>query len=283
MAYAALNSDHRLIRATLMLAGVVEARDAYTGGHLWRVAQYGKLLGRKLGLGGRDLFEVTLAGYVHDIGKVGIPDHVLGKRGPLTDEEFETIKSHPVIGSELVRTHPLSELLDDVVRHHHERLDGKGYPDGIGGSEIRLPAAIVGVADVFDALTSSRPYRAGMPLDQALAILEQNKGTHHESSLVDAFVACARDREIDPILRHSSANQSLIDCLQCGPIIVVPAGADAGDTMHCPSCLNEYRLKRVPTGKIGAEPTGRTTPRGLHRPVPDEKGLQEIMVEAESI
>ena len=159
-------AENELIHSTLLLAAVVEARDPYTGGHLWRVAQVGKLIGERMGLERSDLFKLTLGGFIHDLGKVGIPDEILGKKGPLSDEEFDTMKTHPLIGADLVESHPLGSAVLDIVRSHHERWDGTGYPDGIGGDEISPLAAIINVADVFDALTSSRPYRSGMPLER---------------------------------------------------------------------------------------------------------------------
>ncbi len=270
-------TEHQLIHSTLVLGAVVEARDAYTGGHLWRVAQYAKLLGQAIGMGRQDLYKLTLGGYVHDLGKVGIPDEILGKRGPLSDDEFEVVKTHPLIGSDIVSSHPLGDLLDDIVRHHHERNDGGGYPDGLSGSAISVHAAIISVADVFDALTSSRSYRNGMPADKAMDVLEKGRESHHPPMLLDAFGAIVRSGRLDVILSHSSDNRALITCARCGPIIVMPNDPEVGDTTSCPSCHGEYCVVSSDRDEIIVEETGNRVDARRARPRADLTGIEETI------
>jgi putative two-component system response regulator len=153
--------------AFVTLALTIEARDPSTNGHCERLAQHAVRLGRALGLGDEDLDALHRGGYLHDVGKVGVPDAVLLKPGPLTKDEFELMKKHPVIGDSLCA--PLQSLrrVRPIVRGHHERLDGSGYPDALRGDDVPLLAQIVGIVDVFDALTSERPYRVALTDDAA--------------------------------------------------------------------------------------------------------------------
>lgn len=127
----------------LILGSFVEARDPYTGGHLWRVAQYARALGEDLGLEPDFMFRLTVGGVLHDVGKVGIPDNILRKRDALTDEEQATIKTHPKIGHDLLKDRPLGHLVLDVVTHHHEWVDGRGYPDGSAWDDLSLHSRII--------------------------------------------------------------------------------------------------------------------------------------------
>jgi putative two-component system response regulator len=153
--------------AFMTLALTIEARDPYTKGHCERLAAHAVRLGRTIGLPQDDLEALHRGGYLHDVGKVGIPDSILLKQGPLTPDEFELMKRHPEIGDSLCA--PLQSLrrVRPIIRCHHERLDGSGYPAGMKGDEVPLLAQIVGIVDVFDALTSHRPYRAALSREEA--------------------------------------------------------------------------------------------------------------------
>ncbi|MQA31329.1 MAG: response regulator [Luteitalea sp.] len=157
----------------LSLALTVEARDACTQGHCDRLAQYAQELGRRLGLGAEERRALRLGGYLHDVGKIAIPDAVLLKAGRLTAGEYETIKQHTVIGERLCGSLRSLVLVRPIVRHHHERLDGTGYPDGLHGDRIPMLAQIVSVADVYDALTTDRPYRGALADADAFQILRE--------------------------------------------------------------------------------------------------------------
>ncbi|GIW07314.1 MAG: hypothetical protein KatS3mg060_2119 [Dehalococcoidia bacterium] len=170
------------------MAKAVEAKDAYTRGHADRVTTYGLALAVAAGLPRAIRDVVARAGPLHDVGKIGVPDSVLTKPGRLSDAEFELIKPHPVIGAEICA--PLRSLRPAIsgIRHHHERFDGRGYPDGLAGHSIPLEARVLAIADTFDALTSDRPYRPGMPLDRARSILAANEGPQWDPDLLAHFL-----------------------------------------------------------------------------------------------
>jgi len=176
------------------LIGAVEARDAYTHGHSARVAELSVHLGQRLGLRPAALRSLAEGAYLHDVGKVGIPDHVLNKPGALTDEERAWIQQHPVVGSDIVGRAPSLRDALSVIRQHHERYDGQGYPDGLAGEQISLAARIVAVVDVWDALTSDRAYRAAWPPDRALRHLEAGRGSHFDPVCLNAFLALMAER-----------------------------------------------------------------------------------------
>ncbi|MBW1974527.1 MAG: response regulator [Deltaproteobacteria bacterium] len=166
------------------IAKVVEARDAYTEHHTERVAAVAQLLGQKLGLSQRELKVLRRGALLHDIGKVGIPEPILNKPGPLTPEERAEMERHVLIGYEICQ--PLRTLKEalPIIKHHHEKWDGTGYPDGLAGEEIPLLVRIVSVADVFDALTSDRPYRPAWPLKKALEYIREQAGKHFDPEIV---------------------------------------------------------------------------------------------------
>ncbi len=170
------NHQEDLLRSLLVMAWMVEARDPYTGGHLWRVSRFSRLLASELNLPDGDVARISLGGFLHDLGKVGVPDQILNKKDRLTDEEYEVIKTHPDVGWRMLAGHPLARLAETAIRAHHEMPNGKGYPRGLVGLDIPLDARIVGICDAFDAMTSTRPYRRGMPIEKALAIIEENLG-----------------------------------------------------------------------------------------------------------
>ena len=169
------------------LVAAVEARDSYTRGHSKRVTELSLDIGQKLGLRDDKLRQLVWGAELHDIGKIGIPDEVVQKPGALTPEERSTIEQHPVIGWEIAsKVNSLQEVLE-VVRHHHERIDGTGYPDRLTGEEIPLSARIVAVADVWDALTSDRSYRPAWPYEKALEVMHEGRGSQFDERCLDAF------------------------------------------------------------------------------------------------
>ena len=178
----------RSYKATVQaLSNAVEARDAYTGKHAERVAAYGIELARALGLSQLDAPEVEFGFLLHDIGKVAIPDSILYKPGALTDDERRMMSRHPAIGAEIVRGIEFLEEATKVVRSHHERWDGTGYPDGLRGEGIPIAARVFAVADVLDALTTDRPYRPAMSLAEARRMIVAGSGTQFDPAVVCAF------------------------------------------------------------------------------------------------
>ncbi|MGH2905886.1 MAG: HD-GYP domain-containing protein [Solirubrobacterales bacterium] len=176
--------------ATLIegLAGRLEARDAYTHGHSNRVARFAEAIAKGMKLSSAEIAKVRVAGAVHDVGKINTPREILTKPGRLTDEEFDVIKLHP-IDSETLVAQLKDAGLSAIVRHHHERIDGGGYPDGLSGDAIPLGARIIAVADTFDAITSSRPYRKGRKHADALEILRKEAGKQLDSDAVESFLS----------------------------------------------------------------------------------------------
>ena len=170
------------------LAFIVEAKDSSTREHLERTHDYARALARVVMAGEEVSDELSYGFLLHDVGKVGIPESILCKPGPLTDEEYEVMKTHPLIGVQIVAPIQFLGTAVDVIRCHHERWDGRGYPDGLAGEGIPLGARIFSVCDTFDAMTSDRPYRRALPFDAAVEEIDRCRGTQFDPTVVDAFV-----------------------------------------------------------------------------------------------
>jgi HD-GYP domain-containing protein (c-di-GMP phosphodiesterase class II) len=183
---------HQLQRAISQslvgLANALEAKDPYTRGHSERVGTLGRRLALALGLSTDEAATVGQAGLLHDIGKIGVPEAVLRKRGPLAPEEWEVMRRHPLTGAQIVAPFEFFSSGALIIRHHHERLDGTGYPDGLVGEAIPFGARIIAVADVWDALTSDRPYRPALPPTKAGAYLRDQSGLTLDAGAVEAFL-----------------------------------------------------------------------------------------------
>mgnify|MGYP002780565441 FL=1 len=174
-----------VLRAAHALAAAVEAKDQYTAGHATRVTAYSLRIAEVIG--GIDVLRFRLAGDLHDVGKIGVPDQVLNKPGRLTAAEFDLVKKHPEIGARILEPLIDAPLVIGVVRWHHERWDGRGYPDGLAGDAIPLPARVLAVADTLDAMSSTRAYRSGMAWDDVLAEIQRCAGTQFDPRVVEAF------------------------------------------------------------------------------------------------
>lgn len=166
----------------------VEAKDPYTKGHSDRVSSYSVLLGKYLGLSEEDLKVLKIGGLFHDIGKIGIPDSILLKEAKLTDDEYSEIKNHPSIGAHILCNAEVFKDIIPIVKHHHERFDGRGYPGKLQGQEIPYLARITAVADTFDAMTSKRTYRDSLPLDVVKAEIERCSGTQFDPEIAKVFL-----------------------------------------------------------------------------------------------
>ncbi|GAB5403154.1 MAG: hypothetical protein Aurels2KO_13850 [Aureliella sp.] len=183
-----VQSNQLFLGSLHAMSSAIDARDPYTQGHSKRVARLGFELARIMKLSEPACQEIYLSGILHDIGKIGIPDSVLLKDGPLTDDEFRTIQQHPEIGYRIVERLGHLQFVLPGVLHHHERFDGKGYPHGLAGESIPLMARILAVADAFDAMTSSRPYRDAMPLERAVGIISGGCDEQWDKNVVEAFL-----------------------------------------------------------------------------------------------
>jgi putative two-component system response regulator len=181
----------------LSLARTIEARDVYTQGHCERLARLARAFGQHLGLKDDELAALHRGAFLHDIGKIGVPDTVLLKSGPLDSDEFNQMKEHTVIGDGLCGTLQSLEMVRPIVRHHHERLDGSGYPDGLRGSSVPLLAQVVSIVDAYDAITTDRPYHSARPAESAYEELTDEAGRGwRDPQLVTTFVALGRSGQL---------------------------------------------------------------------------------------
>jgi HD-GYP domain-containing protein (c-di-GMP phosphodiesterase class II) len=193
--YTALKSQY--LSTVTALAEAVEKRDPYTGGHVRRVVQYSILLGFELGLQPEELDRLRLASALHDVGKIAVPDQVLRKPAPLDPDEAMLMKRHTIDGAEIVARIPELHDILPGVRSHHERLDGMGYPDGLFDAQIPLPARIIAVADTYDAMTTSRPYRSALEVSRAVAEIVGGAGSQFCPVVVSAFENLVRRDEFN--------------------------------------------------------------------------------------
>lgn len=211
---ARLHAEQRrqFLNMVTALAETIEKKDPYTGGHVRRVVAYSILLGREMGLSRDELRDLWLAATLHDIGKIGVPDRILGKPSPLDRDESDLMKKHTVFGAQIVA--PLANrhvLLG--VRSHHERIDGQGYPDGLKGDDIPRAPRIIAVADTFDAMTTSRPYRSGMPAQRAAEEIHAGEGSQFCPRVVAAFRALFEEGRF-----HLDAAEGLVSSLVERPV-----------------------------------------------------------------
>jgi len=189
------------------LAFAIDAKDHYTQGHSQKVSAYAALIAEAMEMSDAEIDEIRLGAVLHDIGKVGIPEQILNKSGPLNPEEWETMKSHVVFGAKILE--PLTPLarIRDMVHHHHEYFDGSGYPHALRGEDIPLGARIVAVADAYDTITSDRTYKKGRPAEEALAELERCANAQFDAHIVEIFVRVMR-QQANPIIEVASLTQS---------------------------------------------------------------------------
>jgi putative two-component system response regulator len=172
------------------LALSIEAKDPYTKGHCDRLSSYSEALGRRLGLTQEQCIALRRAGVVHDVGKIGVPEHVLLKNGPLNEEEWEIMKQHPITGERICSPLKSFRLVLPIIRHHHEKLDGSGYPDGLKGDKIPMTARVLQITDIYDALITDRPYRAAMTHEEAIRTMREEAGRGWwDSNLIKEFEA----------------------------------------------------------------------------------------------
>lgn len=183
-----------LDNALYAIAKVVEIRDPYTAGHQQRVAQLTRALAQDLELDEERIASCFKTAAIHDVGKIYIPAELLSKPGRLTDIEFDMLKTHPDIGADIVESIPVAWPLADIIRQHHERLDGSGYPKGLKGDDILLEARIIGVADVVEAMSSHRPYRAALGIERALDEIESNTGRFYDERVVRSCLRLFHER-----------------------------------------------------------------------------------------
>lgn len=185
--------EHMSLQMVRALANTIDAKDSYTNGHSTRVAEYSVMLAERMGYTGERLEQLQYAALLHDIGKIGIPNEIINKTSKLTDEEYEVIKTHPVIGGNILNE--ITEIPDIAIgaRWHHERYDGKGYPDQLKGIEIPEIARIIGVADAYDAMTSKRSYRDVLPQEVVFGELEKGKESQFDPQIAEIMLSLMKE------------------------------------------------------------------------------------------
>jgi putative nucleotidyltransferase with HDIG domain len=179
------------INTVAALTSAIDASDPFTHGHSFRVSRYALRVARAMGMSSRDLEMLEYAGLLHDIGKIAVQNDILLKVGPLTEEEWRSLKSHPNVGADIVEQLKFLKEAAEVIRSHHERPDGNGYPRGLKGNDVPLAARILNVVDAFDAMTSDRPYRVALPVNKAIAEIRRCSGTQFDPVVVKAFFKTA--------------------------------------------------------------------------------------------
>jgi len=172
----------------MALSSALDAKDKYTAGHSRRVMEYAAGIARNMGVQEKDIERLKMSALLHDIGKIGVPDAILYKETRVSDKEYAVIKKHPEIGANILKAIDAFKDLVPVVYHHHERFDGMGYPNGIYGEQIPLHSRIIAVADSFDAMTSTRPYRKALNSEAALLEIELNRGRQFDPTVSDIFL-----------------------------------------------------------------------------------------------
>ncbi len=268
--------EKQLLKSLTLLASMIEARDAYTGGHLWRVSQYCRQLAEAVGLPRDMVFLSALGGFLHDIGKISIPDEILGKRGRLTEKEYEVVKTHPGIGALLIQEHPLGDLALAAVHQHHEWVNGLGYPQRLEGDQISIVARIVSIADAFDALTSTRPYRQGISVAPAVVALKKEQDTQFDKRLLDLFVEWVEKDAAADIVGHSDTRVAMVRCPTCGPVITVSPDARDGDVVYCRVCGSVHRLNQSGDTFV-VEPVGKKGRAEDLKPCPETRPIETFV------
>lgn len=189
--------EQLLMQTIGAISATVEARDPYTAGHEQRVALLASAIATEMGLSAETVHGISLAGSIHDLGKIRIPAEILSKPGRLNPIEYELVKFHPQTGYDIIKDIQFPQPIAQMVLQHHERLDGTGYPLGLKGGQILLEARILGVADVVEAMTTHRPYRPGLGLDAALAEITQHRGTQYDAAVVDSCLALFKEKRFE--------------------------------------------------------------------------------------
>jgi HD-GYP domain-containing protein (c-di-GMP phosphodiesterase class II) len=191
-------TNQNLMQAIFALAKTIELKDHTTGEHVERTVHYVMQIARAMDFSNDEIELLKEAAILHDLGKVGISDNILNKKAKLTKKEYEEIKKHPQIGADILRPMQFLRSLIPYIFYHHERWDGQGYPTGIRGEEIPLGARIIAIADVFEALTSERPYRKAYPKEKAIGIIKKGSGTQFDPRVVTVFLKILREESSSP-------------------------------------------------------------------------------------
>lgn len=227
-----------------LLANAIEMRDHYTLGHTFRVTKYSVAIARELGWSEEKLKEVEMGGILHDVGKIAVPDAILGKADKLTDEEYAMIKIHPQRGAAMMKDCKKLEPLIPYCLYHHEQFDGSGYPHGLAGDLIPIEGRVVAVGDTFDAITSNRPYRDGRSAEVGLDIILKCRGTQFDPECADAFVRAFKKGRIEPFMQRTQDDDCEgIVCPFCSAFIEIPMDSVENDLHKCTVCYRMVKLQ----------------------------------------
>ncbi|MCZ6652787.1 MAG: HD-GYP domain-containing protein [Planctomycetota bacterium] len=243
----------------LEMARMIEAKDPYTAGHTWRVANYGQILAAALDYPPEKVEVMLLAGTLHDVGKVMIPDEILTKPGRLTKEEFEIVKKHPQDGFDILKDHEECEAVLEVVLKHHEAYDGKGYPFGLMGEQIPHEARLFAVVDAFDAMTTTRCYRPSMSIDNAVYEIWRNRGRQFDPRIADAFLGLIREGLLDHIAGHADYGVKIGRCPTCGPVLELHNAHHLDDVVVCRVCRSRFEISDILDGEFRLKYVGQAT------------------------
>jgi putative nucleotidyltransferase with HDIG domain len=225
-----------------VLANAIEARDHYTIGHTWRVARFAQAIARRLGWNEDKISEIEVGGVLHDIGKIGVPDSILSKAGPLSEDEEEQMMLHPEIGARMLHDVPTLEHVLPYVLHHHEYYDGTGYPHRLAEQAIPIQARLLAVADALDAMTSDRPYRSGLDPDTAMSEIREKAGSQFDPVIVEALVQAFEAGELDPYLQAEPVGQRAVICPHCSTSQTPGERSLRKGSTICPTCNRTLRL-----------------------------------------
>lgn len=269
----------RQLTGLYTMAALVEARDPYTVGHAWRVSRYARILAEGSVQSEETIAVVSIAGFLHDLGKVGLSDDILLRPEHLIQSEYDVVKEHAALGVRLLAGHPLEDLLASAIRHHHERPDGKGYPDGLTGLQIPLASRMIAIADAFDAMTSVRPYRRALSMETALGVIEAGLGEEFDAEFGARFISLARANAMQYVFGHSDLGIRVQECPTCGPVINVFRTHKEGDKVYCRLCASEFVLKRH-EGRSVTEPTGKKGSPSVMVPEPDAELISRLILDA---
>jgi HD-GYP domain-containing protein (c-di-GMP phosphodiesterase class II) len=228
----------------IAIADLVSLRDHYTVGHTWRVTNFALEIARALGWSEEQLEACEMGGLLHDVGKIAIDDAVLRKPGQLTEEEYAQMRVHPERGAWMLQDIERLKPLVPYCLSHHERYDGKGYPFGLAGEAVPIEGRLIAVADTFDAMTSNRPYRQGLPAHVAIAEIVKERGTQFDPVMVDALIACYREGKVARIIQESLKGSKSIVCPFCSTFISIPDAANEGDCFRCLVCHRNVQLRQ---------------------------------------
>ncbi len=228
----------------MALANAIELRDHYTVGHTHRVTEFAVQIAKILKWDRSRIDNVRRGGILHDVGKIAIDNAILSKPAKLTDDEFEQMKIHPIKGAEVIKEVSFLKDVTPYCLYHHEKYDGTGYPFGLAKNDIPIEGRLIAVADAFDAMTSNRPYRDGMPVEKAIKLIEEGKNTQFDPICADALIQANNEGKLDYIFQNRNNNENDVRCPFCSSYSKIPSNVLENDVFNCNICNRKLKLKK---------------------------------------